>query len=98
MDEFFTPFAPTDSSNVTILFTSERVGMFSIVQEPQYSFSNKQLTKTTPISMHKTEQKSHIEMSRCVHVGLHKKTDVFEMINLLSFLELTPVLLKTSYT
>jgi hypothetical protein len=55
-----------------ILFTSERVGMFSIVQETQYSFTNKKLTKRTSISVHKPEQKLHIEVSRCVHIGLHK--------------------------
>jgi len=55
-----------------IPFTSERVGMFSIVREPQYSFTNEKLTKTTPISVHKPEQKLQIEISRCVHIGLHK--------------------------
>jgi len=48
--------------------------MFSIVQEPQYSFTNEKLTKTTPKSVHKPEQKLYIEISRWVHIGLRKPT------------------------
>jgi hypothetical protein len=55
-----------------ILFTSERVGMFSIVQETQYSFTNEIFTKATWISVHKSEQKLQIEISKYVHIGLHK--------------------------
>jgi len=66
-----------------ISFTSERVGMFSIVQEPQYSFTKENISKTTPMSVQKPEQKLHIEISRCVHIGLHKTNCVFQMITLL---------------
>jgi len=43
-----------------ISFTYERVGMFSIVQESPDSFTIEIFTKTTWISLHKTEQKFRI--------------------------------------
>jgi hypothetical protein len=52
--------------------TFERVGMFSIVQEPQYNFTYEIITKATWKSDHKHEQKFFISISRYVNIDFHK--------------------------